>query len=142
MLASGCYCSHPVTDDAGPGSDAGADGGHDAGGDAGQDAGWDASVFEPPPGVCTPPLEYARDRFPGDTQRSRDDDQARSALFRECSPGESCVRATFTVGADGRVDGVTATDPSDTACVEAALVGLCLPTYLDDGGGPAEGCGL
>lgn len=128
-----CYQSHEATGPV-PLVDSSVDSG--APRDSGPgDSGWDAQVFVPPPGICTPPIEYRRDRFPGDSQEYRDQSQAGDALHRSCSPGESCAGAFITVGVDGRVDSVEAFEPFDEECVQEALLGLCLPSLV---GGAAE----
>ena len=140
LLLVGCYQSHqpeapPVSRDAGARVDSGPR-------DSGHDAGFDASLFVPPPGVCTPPLEWRVDRFPGDTQAIRDQQHVERTLLRTCYPGESCIRVVFTVDPDGRLSSTTADEEYQQECAERALLGLCLPTFIEAGEGEASGCGV
>jgi len=139
----GCYCSHQASD-AGALADSGRDGGADSGAiDAGHDAGRDAGPpWIPPPGVCTPPPEWSVNRFPMDNQMNRDQQQADRALLSECYPGEACASVRFTVGADGTVDSTEPDESTTQECADLALLGLCLPTFIDAGEGEARGCGV
>ena len=56
--------------------------------------------------------------------------------------GEACLYAGFIVGRDGRVNSVTADPESDQECAETALLGLCVPTFVELAGGEATACGI
>jgi hypothetical protein len=65
-----------------------------------------------------------------------------SALFESCFVGEGCAFATIRVGEDGHVVGVDPDEGDDAECIEAALIGLCLPTLVDRGPQEVVACGV
>lgn len=139
LLLGGCYQSHGLDPDVRP-PDSGV-----AMPDAGVDAGMDSGLppWEPPPGVCVPPLEQRRPRSSRDTQERRDLDAVSAALFRMCSPGEGCGRVTFEVGADGRVSRIEdAEGDVDRECAEEALLSLCVPALAGEPSTEVNVCGV
>ena len=134
LAASGCYCSHDLSPDAGASRDAGPDAGPDVGMDAGPDSGVDAGPpWMTPPGVCELPEEERLDRFPGDSQEARDHIRVQRALYERCHVSEgSCASARYEVGADGRITSVTVLEEDPAGCIEEALLDLCVPALAGD----------
>ncbi|MFK8004495.1 MAG: hypothetical protein AB8H86_33315 [Polyangiales bacterium] len=125
LLCIACSCPQSVTD-AGFDVDRGS-------ADVVLDAGFDASAFDGGPGVCTPPLEFRRDRFDGDSQRLRDADHMAVFLREHCPElGESSSCATVQSDASGVIDAVVSlSGDAVEGCADPAL-GLCVPTLIEE----------
>lgn len=133
LLCVACSCPQSVAD---AGFDSAmADAGTDSSAlDTGSgDAGFDASAFDGGPGVCTPPPEFLRDRFAGDSQRLRDSDQMAAFLRERCPEfGESSSCATVQSDASGVIDSVVSVSGDAVeGCADPAL-GLCVPTLIEE----------
>lgn len=133
LLCIACNCPQSVTDvgfDAALDSAAADVGAVDVGA---ADAGFDASAFDGGPGVCSPPFEFRRDRFDGDSQRLRDADHMAVFLRERCPElGESSSCATVQSDASGVIDVVVSlSGDAVEGCADPAL-GLCVPTLIEE----------